>query len=267
MRPVTSADLQAWEHVVRRSAVRLARKLPASVQLDDLLQAGRAAVFDALSRTGPGDRGEHHTAYVDIRVRGAMLDELRAQDWLSRRSRRRMKAEGLTFRRVDIDTARDGALAAADRRFEIFDAASVVGPALASLPPREQEILRLHFFEDMPQREIASRLGVSDPRISQLVARAVGRMRDRLEPWSASSSMPSPSSAPAVAEPTCEPGATPTRKRPGRPPDQRVTAHLATMHEMRRNRCTYKQIASAVGIPWRTVRRHLLQAGVYCAQP
>jgi RNA polymerase sigma factor for flagellar operon FliA len=69
--------------IVRRHAYRLARRLPSHVNVEDLMGAGYLGLADALNkydRSGP-DRFE---AYADCRIRGAMLDELRSYDPLSR---------------------------------------------------------------------------------------------------------------------------------------------------------------------------------------
>jgi len=69
--------------IVRRHAYRLARRLPSHVNVEDLMGAGFVGLADALNkydRSGP-DRFE---AYADCRIKGAMLDELRSYDPLSR---------------------------------------------------------------------------------------------------------------------------------------------------------------------------------------
>jgi RNA polymerase sigma factor for flagellar operon FliA len=69
--------------MVRRHAYRLARRLPSHINVEDLMGAGYVGLADALrkyDRSGP-DRFE---AYADCRIRGAMLDELRSYDPLSR---------------------------------------------------------------------------------------------------------------------------------------------------------------------------------------
>jgi RNA polymerase sigma-B factor len=48
---------------------------------------------------------------------------------------------------------------------------------LALLPPREQEIVYLRFFEDLTQAEIAERVGISQMHVSRLLARALERLR------------------------------------------------------------------------------------------
>lgn len=69
--------------LVRRLALQLMAKLPASVELDDLVQAGMIGLLDASSRYQDGQGAKFET-YAAQRIRGAMLDELRANDWASR---------------------------------------------------------------------------------------------------------------------------------------------------------------------------------------
>jgi len=69
--------------LVRRLALQLIARLPASVDLDDLIQAGMIGLLDALSRYHD-DQGAKFETYAGQRIRGAMLDELRANDWVSR---------------------------------------------------------------------------------------------------------------------------------------------------------------------------------------
>lgn len=69
--------------LVRRVALQLAARLPANVELDDLLQAGMMGLLDAVRRYQEQADAQFET-YATTRVRGAMLDELRSQDWLPR---------------------------------------------------------------------------------------------------------------------------------------------------------------------------------------
>jgi RNA polymerase sigma factor for flagellar operon FliA len=72
--------------LVRRLALHLAARLPANVELDDLMQAGMMGLLDAVRRYEVQDDAKFET-YATTRIRGAMLDELRSQDWLSRGAR------------------------------------------------------------------------------------------------------------------------------------------------------------------------------------
>ncbi|MCY1165703.1 RNA polymerase sigma factor FliA [Polaromonas sp.] len=79
-----SSDLLTqYAPLVRRLALQLIAKLPASVDMDDLIQAGMLGLLDAAKRY-QDDQGAKFETYASQRIRGAMLDELRANDWVSR---------------------------------------------------------------------------------------------------------------------------------------------------------------------------------------
>jgi RNA polymerase sigma factor for flagellar operon FliA len=72
--------------MVRRMAYHLVTRLPASVEVDDLIQAGMIGLCDAMSRCTAEPEGLEKFAMP--RVRGAMIDELRESDWASRSCRK-----------------------------------------------------------------------------------------------------------------------------------------------------------------------------------
>lgn len=74
--------------IVRKAAWRLCARMPSSVDAEDLVSIGLVAVCEAADRF-EDDRAESFLAYVKIRVRGAMLDELRRNDWVPRSVRDR----------------------------------------------------------------------------------------------------------------------------------------------------------------------------------
>ena len=76
--------------LVKRIAYHLMAKLPASVQVDDLVQNGMIGLLDALTRFEEG-MGAQFETYAVQRVRGAMLDGLRENDWLPRGVRKEMR--------------------------------------------------------------------------------------------------------------------------------------------------------------------------------
>ena len=71
--------------LVRRIALQMMARLPASVELDDLIQAGMIGLMDASGRY-QDNQGAQFETFASQRIRGAMLDELRASDWGSRAS-------------------------------------------------------------------------------------------------------------------------------------------------------------------------------------
>jgi RNA polymerase sigma factor for flagellar operon FliA len=77
--------------MVRRVAYRMARNFPRSVDADDLYQIGMLGLMDAVERY-EDSRAVSFTAYVRMRVKGAILDEMRKQDWVPRSVRDRAAA-------------------------------------------------------------------------------------------------------------------------------------------------------------------------------
>jgi len=69
--------------LVRYHAERLQQTLPKSIELDDLISAGQFGLMDAIRGFDP-DRGYKFKTYCSTRIRGAILDQLRSQDWVPR---------------------------------------------------------------------------------------------------------------------------------------------------------------------------------------
>jgi RNA polymerase sigma factor for flagellar operon FliA len=76
--------------LVKKLAHQLKAKLPPSVEVDDLIQAGMIGLLDAVNRYEE-THGAQFETYAVQRIRGAMLDELRSSDWLPRSMRQNMR--------------------------------------------------------------------------------------------------------------------------------------------------------------------------------
>jgi RNA polymerase sigma factor for flagellar operon FliA len=85
-----NAMLRQYSPLVRRLAHQMMAKLPANVEVDDLIQVGMIGLADALSRFDPA-QGVQIETFATQRIRGAMLDELRGADWLSRGTRKQQR--------------------------------------------------------------------------------------------------------------------------------------------------------------------------------
>jgi len=161
------------------------RRLPRNVLREDLVAAGMAGLWDAIRRHGE-KKDEGFEWYVRVRVRGAILDELRAQDWLTRRARRAASAtaDSMPPRVVRLDDVgeweQNRCLATAPDAeaglSETFVRESLA-KAVETLPERERLIVSEHYFNHVKFKSLGERLGVSEPRISQLHSRAMQRLR------------------------------------------------------------------------------------------
>ena len=87
----TNELLRQYSPLVRRLAHQMIAKLPANVEIDDLIQVGMMGLSDALARFDVS-QGVQFETFATQRIRGAMLDELRGSDWMSRGDRRHQRA-------------------------------------------------------------------------------------------------------------------------------------------------------------------------------
>jgi len=85
-----NAMLKQYSPLVRRLAHQMIAKLPANVEIDDLIQVGMIGLHDAMSRFD-SEQGVQFETFATQRIRGAMLDELRGSDWMSRGGRRQQR--------------------------------------------------------------------------------------------------------------------------------------------------------------------------------
>lgn len=92
--------------LVKRIAYHLVGRLPACVMVDDLIQAGMIGLLDAV-RHYDERQGASFETYASIRVRGAMLDELRRNDWAPKSVHRRARDVAAAVRQIEAETGRD----------------------------------------------------------------------------------------------------------------------------------------------------------------
>ena len=84
------AQIRQYSPLVKKLAHHMIAKLPASVEVDDLIQVGMMGLTEALARFEPS-QGVQFETFASQRIRGAMLDGLRENDWLPRSLRRDMR--------------------------------------------------------------------------------------------------------------------------------------------------------------------------------
>lgn len=92
--------------LVRRIAYHLMARLPSSVEVGDLIQSGMIGLIEAARNYSPA-RAANFETYAGIRIRGAMLDELRKSDWTPRSVHRKYREVCDAIRQVEAETGAD----------------------------------------------------------------------------------------------------------------------------------------------------------------
>lgn len=203
--------------IIDRLARRLCLRAGSPHLSDDLWSAGALGLLDAARRFDPA-RDVRFETFVEHRIRGAMLDELRRLDHLPRR----LRAEVDRWRaaRRDLSAALhrepgpDELAAALEVSLEEVDElaalaepllpveeaeqqargdehpdeaifrtqlAARLAAAIAALPERQQLVVSLRYVEGLSNKEIAGILGVSEPRICQIHGDAMKRLRAEMQ--------------------------------------------------------------------------------------
>lgn len=91
--------------LVKYIAQKIASRLPSNIELDDLISCGVIGLMDALDKYDPG-RDNKFKTYAEFRIRGSILDELRAQDWVPRSVREKSKMVERTFQKLEGELGR-----------------------------------------------------------------------------------------------------------------------------------------------------------------
>lgn len=207
-----------YSPLVKYVAGRLRTRLPGSVDYNDLVSDGIIGLMEAIDRFDP-DRGLTFQTFAVPRIRGAMVDALRALDWVPRSVRDRIRqveqaqqtlearlgripedpeiaAElGITvaalrelyarasFTRIgsleDLDLA-DDLSTTGTHAIEDDEAKAALLRVVRELPERDRVIIALYYFEGFTLAEIGRVLGVSESRVSQLHTRATMVLRTKL---------------------------------------------------------------------------------------
>ncbi|MCB1749733.1 MAG: RNA polymerase sigma factor FliA [Gammaproteobacteria bacterium] len=131
--------------LVKRIAYHLMTRLPPTVQVDDLIQSGMIGLLEAARNYDPS-QGASFETYAGIRIRGAMLDEIRKGDWAPRSLHRKVRAITKAVADIEARYARDA------RDAEV---AKEVGMSLDEYYATLQDATgyRVFSFEDLPAGE------------------------------------------------------------------------------------------------------------------
>ena len=209
--------IQRYGTLIDRVARRMVMRIGLHSAFDDLWSAGALGLLEAAGRFDAA-RGVSFETFVEHRIRGAMLDELRRMDHLPRRLRSRtadlqkakQKLSGKLGREASSDelaaemnieldevggieallephvSLEKIAQAAASEDASIEDrmvraqAAQALAAGFQELPERLQTVMGLHYLEGLTYREIAKMMEISEPRVCQLHADGLKKLRSAL---------------------------------------------------------------------------------------
>ncbi|MGN6129484.1 MAG: FliA/WhiG family RNA polymerase sigma factor [Nocardioidaceae bacterium] len=203
--------------LVKYVAGRLRTRLPENVDADDLVSDGVLGLMDAIERFEP-DRGLSFQTFAVPRIRGAIIDGMRAMDFVPRSVRDKLRTvqraqlaleerlgrapdeeelsreTGLSVPALrdlgrqgssnhanldDFDLA-DELSNAAEHRIDEGAVTASVMQAVEGMSERDQILIALYYFEGLTLAEIGQVLGVTESRISQLHRRALTTLRTKM---------------------------------------------------------------------------------------
>lgn len=196
-----AGDTEARARLIERYAAlatSVARRMPvplgALIDRDDVESAGLVGLIDAVDRFDP-ERGVPFEAYATVRIRGAILDEIRSIDHLGRADRRRERAVAASdpaslalvayAATLSLDLLLEDGHPLADgdepgAHHDEDDLRARVNSALALLSPRQRELIARYYGESLSLRESGERMGISEARACQLHGRAIEILRRQL---------------------------------------------------------------------------------------
>ncbi|MBK8481180.1 MAG: FliA/WhiG family RNA polymerase sigma factor [Proteobacteria bacterium] len=204
--------------LVNDVATQIARRVPMHVGLDDLVAAGALGLAGALTRFDP-ERAETFRGYAESRIRGAIMDELRHRDIMSRDARIESKKLQRSVEQLCAARGREvadeeiadhlgldleaywalqlrlkSARMVSAEQLELLDEAAnpyeqacetqsrqLLADCIRALPERQALVLWLYYYEELPLREIAAMLGVTPSRVCQIRSEAVESLRREVE--------------------------------------------------------------------------------------
>lgn len=176
--------LEGWESLVWYVVNRFIPRLPKTVSEEELYSAGMMGLWKASQSYDPS-RGAEFKTYAYHRIRGAILDELRALDFLPRSMRDRAREEGVSAPAVvSLPTNDDGSETLvgeyAYEGVENSDLHLALLSEMGKLPEKMRLVMHLYYQEGMKMLDIAKDLGLTESRVSQIHSNAVARLRRSL---------------------------------------------------------------------------------------
>lgn len=175
------ALIERYMPLARTLARRVRVIQNAVADTDDIASAALLGLIDAVDRFEP-NRGVPFEAYASLRIRGAIVDELRRMDERGRGPVAEAQPKALSLDGLVEDEWQPFLVAGddMDEPFEREDLKERVENALAMLPPRQREVLARYYAESLTLREAGARMGISEARACQLHGRAISNLRRAL---------------------------------------------------------------------------------------
>ena len=99
-------NVEDYAYLVKRIAYHMVARMPASVQVDDLIQAGMVGLLEAAQKF-QDDKGAVFETYAGIRIRGAIVDEMRRGDWAPRSVHRNSRRINEAILKIEAQTGAD----------------------------------------------------------------------------------------------------------------------------------------------------------------
>jgi RNA polymerase sigma factor for flagellar operon FliA len=149
---------------------------------DDMASAASLGLIDAVDRFEPG-RGVPFEAYASLRIRGAMIDELRRTGERARKTTPEAQPRTLSLDGLVGDEWQQAVPSVEDDISETFEREDLRGRvqgAIDELPPRQRELLGRYYSDSLTLREAGARMGISEARACQLHGRAIVNLRRTL---------------------------------------------------------------------------------------
>lgn len=168
--------------LVKRLAYHLVGRLPASVMVDDLIQAGMIGLLDAARQYDP-KQGASFETYATIRVRGSMIDELRRNDWAPKSVHKKQRDVAEAVKKVEARTghdAKDSEIAeemgiGLDDYYQILQDTNSSRLFSLDVTDANEEA----FIDSIPDGGSLPLQGVTDERFRESLADAISRLPER----------------------------------------------------------------------------------------
>lgn len=174
--------INRYAPLVKRIAYHLLARLPASVQVEDLMQAGMIGLLEA-SRKYDAGKGASFETYAGIRIRGAMLDEVRKGDWAPRSVHRNTRMVTDAIRAVEARTGRDAkdSEVAAELKLSLDEYYGILGDTMGSRLFSFDDLMEggEHGLEESGSHELEPGRGLEDERFRKALADAIANLPER----------------------------------------------------------------------------------------